>query len=566
MARVLGIAAVLALGLGVLGATEAHAQTRTVVGEFAGPGALAIRNAAVGGLSDAGGIDLVASDEWEAAGGDSGAMGELGIGALVEGTVARRGRRWLARITVTDAFGNQLARHDFQGRTRRALGIVVRRRIDQHLGEAIRASEAPGAPEPAAATPSGSSNAIRIVVREFGGPGSDTARGLVVEELQAQDGLELVANEDVEDAADSLDADLSTPSGRVAVARELGLNGFVEGEVDRRGRRAYTASVRVVNGLDGELIEEATFRGRSARQLVARLRSNLWRQLGISIGSTRAPERMDAGGDEDFDDEELDDEELDDEDFEAFDDGPSGPRPPALSLAGSLRIMSRRLSYKDDIFGQLRAYELGGAPALGLAAEWYPGAHFTDGLAANLGIVFRGEVGVLLQSSDSSGTEFPTETSAWTLGTRWRIPVGDHELGLEMGYSRHAYSIEAANVDNPKPDVPDVDYRSLRFGANGRFEIIEDFSLTVGAAWLHVLSAGEIENEYWFPRLDVSGVQGTATVGYALTDDLEAQLSFDWRRYFYTMNPEPGDPWIAGGAADQYLTGAVGVEWVPGGR
>jgi len=28
----------------------------------------------------------------------------------------------------------------------------------------------------------------------------------------------------------------------------------------------------------------------------------------------------------------------------------------------------------------------------------------------------------------------------------------------------------------------------------------------------------------------------------------------DYRRYFYAMNPKPGDPLIAGGALDEYVT------------
>ncbi|MBL9016862.1 MAG: hypothetical protein JNL83_21925, partial [Myxococcales bacterium] len=44
---------------------------------------------------------------------------------------------------------------------------------------------------------------------------------------------------------------------------------------------------------------------------------------------------------------------------------------------------------------------------------------------------------------------------------------------------------------------------------------------------------------------------------------LDVQARLDLRRYFFAMNPEPGDPWIAGGATDQYFGGAIGFAVSP---
>jgi hypothetical protein len=79
-----------------------------------------------------------------------------------------------------------------------------------------------------------------------------------------------------------------------------------------------------------------------------------------------------------------------------------------------------------------------------------------------------------------------------------------------------------------------------------------------------MLGAGEIQEDYWFPRSDVGGVEGAAGIGYMVTEEVEVQAGIDVRRYFFTMNPEPGDRWIAGGGADQYLAGSIGASWVPG--
>jgi len=50
-------------------------------------------------------------------------------------------------------------------------------------------------------------------------------------------------------------------------------------------------------------------------------------------------------------------------------------------------------------------------------------------------------------------------------------------------------------------------------------------------------------------------------VGYELDAGLEIRLGFDVRRYFFSMNPEVGDPFIAGGALDQYLGYTLGIAY-----
>ena len=557
-------------------AAPALAQSRVVVADFAGAGSGAIRNQAVRGLSGESGIELVSSDEFAAAGGlddVAAAASELNLSAVVEGTTARRGRRWVARVTVRDAGGSEIASDTFVSRNLRGLQSAVRRGVTRDVADAIRGATAAsggGAPveeeeEEAEEAPAASGGGARVVVRPFDGPGAGQARGIVIEELRSQ-GVSLVDNEEADDAAERVGADLGTPDGRVAVARELRVSAWIDGSVDRRSRRSYESTVRLTNGHDGFMVEEATFRGRNARQLVARMRAGVWQELGGAIAGTRPPPgavaSSDDGGDGDGEEEGGEYDVFGGDDDEVS--GPSGPRPPAMLVSASLRLLRRRLSYKDDLFGQLRGYELGGAPAIGLVAHFYPGALFTDGLAANIGLDFRGEAGVGVQSADSSGVEYPTDTSAWSLGGRLRIPLGAHEAAALLHYGRHSYDIEAANVDNPKPDIPDVDYEFVRLGAEGSFAILDELRVTARIGWLVMLGAGEIQEDYWFPRSDVGGVEGALGIGYMVTDDIEVQAGVDVRRYFYTMNPEPGDLWIAGGAADQYLAGSIGASWVPG--
>jgi len=50
-------------------------------------------------------------------------------------------------------------------------------------------------------------------------------------------------------------------------------------------------------------------------------------------------------------------------------------------------------------------------------------------------------------------------------------------------------------------------------------------------------------------------------LGAKIRDREAARL--DTRRYFFAMNPEVGDPWIAGGATDDYIGGAIGLAISP---
>jgi len=84
-------------------------------------------------------------------------------------------------------------------------------------------------------------------------------------------------------------------------------------------------------------------------------------------------------------------------------------------------------------------------------------------------------------------------------------------------------------------------------------------------AYLAVTDAGEIGEDDWFPRLSVAGIEATLEAGYVLPDGLSLRLGVDLRRYFYSLNPEPGDAWIAGGALDQYVAGQLGAVWAFGG-
>ena len=73
----------------------------------------------------------------------------------------------------------------------------------------------------------------------------------------------------------------------------------------------------------------------------------------------------------------------------------------------------------------------------------------------------------------------------------------------------------------------------------------------------------ELSGNAWFPRATGNGLDAGAGITLQATPWLAFHARVDLRRYFFAMNPEPGDMWIAGGATDQYFGGAIGASISP---
>ncbi|RLB54329.1 MAG: hypothetical protein DRJ42_09400 [Deltaproteobacteria bacterium] len=543
----------------------AEAQTRVVVMQFTGAGAPRVRNQAVRALSDVGSLELVPSDQVgspESSSDYESLSRDLALRAYISGRVVRRGRRYQVTVVARDSQGEEIHRKRYRGRNLNAAGAAVRQGIWRDFEDAIM-----GARDPEGGSGSGSvgipaaqagQDLGPVVVLEFEGPGAGRARGRVVSALE-QEGVPLLPLSE----AEALGHDLDDEDGRAAAAAELGVAAFIGGEVDRQGRR-YSALVTVYNGEDGEEIESAEFRGRNANGLLRSVGSGAFGELSEYISEGEIPERVEDDDDDDGDDDDDDD---DDDDWS----GPSGPRPSPATLIVEFGGIGRDFSYNDNIFNTLRGYGLPFAPMVGAALYYYPGAHFTDGVLANIGIDARvGSVfGLKSQQCavplDSAGQcpageilEFPTTLWGFSLGARFRIPFDAHTLTAVVGYGAQSFRIEAISPTVPAPEIPDVDYSFMRIGAEGRF-VFGSFLTEVKFAFLPLFGTGQLSHQDWFPNNSGSGLEAGGVVGYLLADWVEVRAAFEYRRFWFTLNPEPGDPWIAGGALDNYFKGSIGL-------
>jgi hypothetical protein len=83
----------------------------------------------------------------------------------------------------------------------------------------------------------------------------------------------------------------------------------------------------------------------------------------------------------------------------------------------------------------------------------------------------------------------------------------------------------------------------------------------VTAAYLHVLSVGDLGDSDRFPRMTAKGAEVNVMVGMELDRDFELRLVADLRHYAHSMNVKQGDPLIVGGAVDEHFGASLLINY-----
>jgi hypothetical protein len=235
---------------------------------------------------------------------------------------------------------------------------------------------------------------------------------------------------------------------------------------------------------------------------------------------------------------------------------PAVPRPNAFEIGVGAGVMMRELSFNDDLFSRVHGYRLDAAPTVDAAITWFPGAHFTRGAGAHIGLDVRGSfVGVT--NSNLDGASHPTTAYSVSAQLVGRIPVKQRaQLDLAIGYGRQVFEI-----GGQKPDVPSATYDYLRFGGGLRV-FVWRLELAAHGAYRLVVGAGQLTSAEYFPRATVHAVDVDASVAIRVWRGLLVRARFDLARTFASLNPEPGDRLIAGGAVDQSLGGTLQLAYL----
>lgn len=243
----------------------------------------------------------------------------------------------------------------------------------------------------------------------------------------------------------------------------------------------------------------------------------------------------------------------------------STPSPlPALRVGLGFRGFGRSLTWAGDPEQALAKYGLNFAPAVALDATWYPGAHVTSGVLANLGVSFAGDIAVGVSSKQDT-SKFGTRADRFRISAAFRQPFGSvFSIEAVAGASLQRFSIDpvAANDGTARPNIPSVAFAGPRGALGVRLVKLGPIGIDAMGGFTFLVSTGELGTDAYFKRARGFGVDAGAGVSVELVDNLHLRASFDWTRYFLTLNPEEGARFTAPSAADQYLGGSVALQWV----
>lgn len=400
-----------------------------------------------------------------------------------------------------------------------------------------------------------------IVVRDFEGPRKAQARTWVVRLLDGNAEYDVVSKKKLDGAKSKIDGNSQSYQ---AVSQELGVAAILEGVVSHKGVK-WKLELNVVDGATGDSLEVLEFNGNFPAGLKKAVNKELLDKLSgpaskAQVAKAAEPEAKQEPEAEAEPKAEEPKAAKDEPKAEEPAQEPSGDRPEAFRISLRGGAMNRKFEYTDDLNGTLRPYELGAAPFVRLDLEWYPWASFADGVGANVGLVGGYQQAFGLSSETTDGGELDTSSNAFDVGLRWRIPLGEQELGVSARYGQQTFELD----DGDRNFIPSVKYGYVRPALDARIAIGSLFiGLDVG--YRFVLDSGEFAEDPWFPDQSVGAVDARLEFGLAL-GGLDLLLGARVERYFYTLNPDPENVGVtddgeavAGGALDQYLYGYLGV-------
>ncbi len=236
---------------------------------------------------------------------------------------------------------------------------------------------------------------------------------------------------------------------------------------------------------------------------------------------------------------------------------------PAIQLALDAGLSSRHFAWKDDLFGTLRAYALPAAPIAGGELTFYPGAVFTRGRAAWIGVAARVEAMMGVDSRRNQHSDsLPTQAGGFSTALRLRAPLSFGAAWIDAGIAGRSFVIGSAG--HTDPDFPSVRFIGPRFGLGAELALPARFSLAARAGSSLWTSSGEIASKDWFPAAQSWGVDASLRLRFALPRGFAPYAEVGWSRDIIALHPQVGASRVAGGAAEDRFAARLGIEWTLG--
>lgn len=431
-----------------------------------------------------------------------------------------------------------------------------------------------------------------VMVRPFDGPRSKTIHDRFVQALSGGS-VTLVPAKNTNARLDD-DA-----SAYVQVAKEQDVHAFISGNIQMT-KKSWTLTLSVRSGATGEVVGSEKITSGWLPGLLKAIDKEAEAKVATLLQSVPPSTPASATVDLESGATAGDSASFDANAANSKDD--SGildlTAPPPLFLHVGLAGIYRSFTYSDPFLDTKRQELFPHTAPLGavrLDGAWYPGMHFTDGLASYFGINVHYIRSVLGSTSvdqeqvpNGAPLEYPTIFEELDVGLRARVPMGTWEIGLNWGVGSQQMGVSGdnatvrlpySNADEPYPGViPDIDSTYYRFGADVGFPWLGgDWNVGAGMRLPNFSSEpGALAHQRWYP--DVIGTAATLSVGvnFPVHSVFGLQLLADYRQTGLDMNSSTrsivvvseSDPnqnqltsSIAGGAVDRYIVFSAGITW-----
>jgi len=238
----------------------------------------------------------------------------------------------------------------------------------------------------------------------------------------------------------------------------------------------------------------------------------------------------------------------------------ANPASATVIVDAAFRLGGRNFFYNQPLTPNARPYELYAAPMVHAGVELYPAATSRFAVLRDLGAFVTVDQ---LVGPGSRSVEGVTLETRWTRvegGMRLRIaPLARRDrlvLGLRGSFVVQPFSLRSGTALDAQ--APSVDYTAVRGGGDVRVGI-GPLALELSGGFQRLVTAGETRARFRLP--EAMGMDLGFGVLVPIARGFEARLVASYDRYFYAFHPEPGDPYIAGGAVDQMFGLRLGAAW-----
>ena len=235
------------------------------------------------------------------------------------------------------------------------------------------------------------------------------------------------------------------------------------------------------------------------------------------------------------------------------------------SLHLGIEIGARWFRFSDPlkIATNLRPYDVEGVPLFVLGGEVRPLRWTRVPVLEDVGIGGEYAFAPYLVSDLTDGRSLGT---SWDRGrASLRVPVragasaGAPVIAGVLGYEWLGFSF--AGAGELEASLPTVGYHLVRVGADGQVPLYRSLSLLASFAYLAPVDGGPLYARFRDP--EVGGIDVGLGLGLGVARGARVTLKLAYERFYSSFEPVPGDPYVAGGALDQFGGVEIGIDYAP---